>query len=724
MQSIITLSFAVAIAACGLIPPAHATEARASLDPEVAVEELRTLFYARDYEGGYLTGHRLVEQYPDHPELRAWHILHLSRNDMGMKARQKADALLERYPESPWAQFAFAAANIAVNDRDNKGEEAIEAARRTMDLMPDNPDAMMLLAETLRQHGDREEAIRLIDSFLERGPDPNLLVVRAFVNTSTFLADRENRDEDLLEQVLADHAAARALDPDNVGATYLAGFAKFNYTDRFEEAFELLSRAAELSPDGTRIHEIYWQAVSRHPALSREEKRAIIEADIAAMLERRPDALKTMAVAARQYGQWGEEDARREMEERVLATAPDSPDAERILFDRVRAFGQAIDRDAEDAPARIAEYRQMLSDFASRPVHHTAWSKGDAYLMLFFELNRDPDTATDVLLRAVEGMVAHNSFNPHITHIQGPIALAERGFFRRAEEIAREGEAVMLARLEQQRQFFDTPEDFERAVEHSRAQGLDALGWVYYLEGRLDEAETSLLKAFELSPTNRTNLHRIGTLYADQGDLDRAEEFFVQGMEAPGFGENPNDRSLQEIYERRYGSLDGFEEYRAAIVERVRENRRLAILAARLEEPRPVDAFTLATLEGSTMGLEEIQGRIAVINFWGVWCGWCVKEMPDYQRLTDAFADDPDVLILTINNDADPDEVREWMAEHGYTFPVMLDDGFVSRAGVRAFPTTWFLDREGRVAFEQIGYTEGLVEEFTWRIEDLRSGGV
>jgi thiol-disulfide isomerase/thioredoxin len=115
-------------------------------------------------------------------------------------------------------------------------------------------------------------------------------------------------------------------------------------------------------------------------------------------------------------------------------------------------------------------------------------------------------------------------------------------------------------------------------------------------------------------------------------------------------------------------------------------------------------------------------GKVVVINFWGTWCGPCVIEMPELQEFADRFRADPEVLLLTINNDEDPDEVREWMAEREYDFTVLLDDGYVMESGVRVWPTTWFIDREGRIVFEQVGASAALLEEFTWRVEALKGG--
>ena len=60
------------------------------------------------------------------------------------------------------------------------------------------------------------------------------------------------------------------------------------------------------------------------------------------------------------------------------------------------------------------------------------------------------------------------------------------------------------------------------------------------------------------------------------------------------------------------------------------------------------------------------------------------------------------------------------MEKEGYTFPVLLDEGYVSDVKVRAFPTTWFVDPEGNICFEKMGWSEELAQEFGWRVEALR----
>ena len=200
----------------------------------------------------------------------------------------------------------------------------------------------------------------------------------------------------------------------------------------------------------------------------------------------------------------------------------------------------------------------------------------------------------------------------------------------------------------------------------------------------------------------------------------KAESFYLKGIAVQTPGENPNDKALKALYEKQFGSLDGYDTYLTTAEERDRARRKKEVLEARFEDPQPFEPFVLKTLDGDSLSTDDLQGKTVAINTWGLWCGWCLEEMPDLQKLHEQYSDSTDVLLLTINNDENVDDVRAWMQEQGYTFPVLLDDGYLNRVNSHTFPTTWFLDREVRKAFEKIGWSEKLVEEFSWRLEDLR----
>ena len=219
---------------------------------------------------------------------------------------------------------------------------------------------------------------------------------------------------------------------------------------------------------------------------------------------------------------------------------------------------------------------------------------------------------------------------------------------------------------------------------------------------------------------NRGNLYRLGQLYERLNQPENAESYYVMGVGTTGMGENPNEEALKELFEKTHGSLDGYDDYLELVLDTDRDTRRERILADRHENPEIFPAFELSDINGNTISSDIMDNRIAAINFWGKWCGPCVAEMPDIQKLYEQYRNDDEVLILTINNDRILSDLIEWMEENEYTFPTLRDDGYNTSAGVNAYPTTWFLDRSGKIIFTQRGYTSELVEEFTWRIEELR----
>ena len=76
--------------------------------------------------------------------------------------------------------------------------------------------------------------------------------------------------------------------------------------------------------------------------------------------------------------------------------------------------------------------------------------------------------------------------------------------------------------------------------------------------------------------------------------------------------------------------------------------------------------------------------------------------------------------VLSISNDESNQIIEDYLAKNNFDFTVLVDGGYAERARVRAWPTTWFVDRDGYVQFVQIGTALKLDEEFSWRVEALR----
>jgi len=111
--------------------------------------------------------------------------------------------------------------------------------------------------------------------------------------------------------------------------------------------------------------------------------------------------------------------------------------------------------------------------------------------------------------------------------------------------------------------------------------------------------------------------------------------------------------------------------------------------------------FTLKTMEGNTFTLSDQKGKVVVLNFWATWCGPCRKEIPDFIELHKEMKSEG-VIFAGISLDEEGwEKVRPYANDMEINYPIMVDDGNVSRqyGPIRAIPTTLIINKKGQVEY-------------------------
>jgi len=123
--------------------------------------------------------------------------------------------------------------------------------------------------------------------------------------------------------------------------------------------------------------------------------------------------------------------------------------------------------------------------------------------------------------------------------------------------------------------------------------------------------------------------------------------------------------------------------------------------------------FVARDLNGDTVRLQDYAGRVILLNVWATWCPPCRKEMPSLERLHEQLGKRGlSVLAVSVDESAQPEGTRamvqRFVEQYGLRFPVLLDPaGHVEDLyGVDALPTTFLIDRDGRIRKTVVGGTE------------------
>jgi thiol-disulfide isomerase/thioredoxin len=141
----------------------------------------------------------------------------------------------------------------------------------------------------------------------------------------------------------------------------------------------------------------------------------------------------------------------------------------------------------------------------------------------------------------------------------------------------------------------------------------------------------------------------------------------------------------------------------------------LVVCAAGCASKRATDPadVMLKTLDGAEVHLANYRGQVVLVNFWATWCGPCQEEMPLLDRYYQADRADRFVL-LAVNAGEPADRVRAYIAEGGYTFPVLLDEDSLAAdtfGGIRGMPASFVLDADGELVYQHVGALTGEVLE-------------
>ena len=308
------------------------------------------------------------------------------------------------------------------------------------------------------------------------------------------------------------------------------------------------------------------------------------------------------------------------------------------------------------------------------------------------------------------------------------IALEKKGHYNEAKQLYQKAIANSYA-------FMTTKKDEPGA-------GFAAMGYYGYKtyiaqllvkQKKYNEALKYIQEVHDSVKTVRGN---VNSLYAqilvalgkNQEAFDLIDEAVKNGKATPEIKE-----TLKTLYVKVKGSNEGYDEYMASINKILIANVRAELAKQIINQPAA--NFTLKDVDGNTVSLAELKGKIVVLDFWATWCGPCKRSFPAMKMAVNRYKDNPDVKFLFIHTwerqEHAADSAKAYITRNNYPFQVLMDlknaDGInevLDSYKVSGIPTKFVIDKNGNIRFRFTGFSgddDAAVEEVSAMIEMARN---
>jgi thiol-disulfide isomerase/thioredoxin len=279
---------------------------------------------------------------------------------------------------------------------------------------------------------------------------------------------------------------------------------------------------------------------------------------------------------------------------------------------------------------------------------------------------------------------------------------------------------------------FFTDKEYKKNQQFSCGMYGDTYALILWKSGNQEEAYKAQETAIKDMDNNDAEANARFIVYKEKLKGPAAVKDDIEGYVKEGKSSPKLNEILKKSYTSEGHSDAEFDAYLEGLMKEYRVKLREELMKKMINEAAP--RFALKDLSGNTISLDELKGKVVVVDFWATWCGPCKASFPGMQIALNKYKNDPAVKFVFVDTweSKKPEEMQKnadaFIAKNKYGFQVLLDtdDKVIDSYAVDGIPTKFVIDPESRIRFKAVGFdgsADKLVDEISMMVDVLKPGG-
>ncbi len=279
--------------------------------------------------------------------------------------------------------------------------------------------------------------------------------------------------------------------------------------------------------------------------------------------------------------------------------------------------------------------------------------------------------------------------------------------------------------LEASKPDYYTQKQWKRSLTYNYGMYADTYALISYKLGDHEEALQYQKIAAENYEFNNGEMNERYAIFHEKVKGTAATMPLLEKMIRTNAATSNMKNQYQRIFLATQTKEQAFDKYMAILEAEANVEYLQEIKEKMLDEEAP--RFTLTNLKGEEVALEELKGKVKVLDFWATWCGPCIASFPTMQKAMEEYeAKNEDVVFLFVNtweNVKNKEEnAANFIEKNSYPFEVLMDteNEVVQAFKIDGIPTKFIVDKNNRIRFKSVGYNsneEQVLNELRMMIE-------